>query len=166
MGRIVPGGTIMKTQFLVLPCLFLIFCMSIPVFAQVNATLTGSVSDAGGGVIPGVLITAKNDATGIVTTRLTNESGNYDFPSLQPGTYLVSASLSGFQSAAFSDVLLGQAQQVRLNFKMKIATLAQEVVVVEAADTLLAATSASVGNVLPDAVVQELPLSSRNVLDL
>jgi len=156
----------MKTQVLVLSCLLSILSASLPVFAQVNATLSGSVSDAGGGVIPGVLVTAKNNATGIVTSKLTNETGNYDFPSLQPGTYIVTATLSGFQTSTFNDVNLGQAQKVRLNFKLKVGGVTQSVEVVEAADTLLAETSASVGNVLPDAVVQELPLSSRNVLDL
>jgi len=156
----------MKFHFLVLACLLLCLVTSVPVFAQVNATLTGTVSDVSSALIPGVLITAKNNSTGIVTTHLTNESGTYDFQSLQPGTYVVSASLTGFQSSAFNDVSLGQGQQVRLNFKLKVAAAGQTVEVVEAADTLLAATSASVGNVLPDSVVQSLPLSSRNVLDL
>jgi hypothetical protein len=157
----------MKVHFTVfLACLLLCLATSVPVLAQVNATLTGTVSDASSALIPGVLVTAKNNATGIVTTHLTNESGNYDFPSLQPGTYVVTASLTGFQSSALNDVSLGQGQQVRLNFKLKVAAAGQTVEVVEAADTLLAATSASVGNVLPDAVVSGLPLSSRNVLDL
>jgi hypothetical protein len=156
----------MKVYLYVLACTLLLLGTCFPVFAQVNATLTGTVSDVSNALIPGVLITAKNNATGIVTTHLTNESGNYDFPGLQPGTYIVSASLTGFQSSSFNDVVLGQDQQVRLNFKLKVATAGQVVEVVETADTLLAATNASVGNVLPDAVVQDLPLSSRNVLDL
>ena len=86
-------------------------------FAQVNATVGGTVSDASGALIPGVEVTAKNNATGIVTTRLTNEAGNYDFASLQPGTYTVSASLTGFQSVTYNNVQLSQSQQVRLNFR-------------------------------------------------
>src|SRR4249919_3363666 len=102
----------MKVHFTVfLACLLLCLATSVPVLAQVNATLTGTVSDASSALIPGVLVTAKNNATGIVTTHLTNESGNYDFQSLQPGTYIVSASLTGFQSSAFNDVSLGQGQQ-------------------------------------------------------
>ena len=145
----------MKVHFFVLACLLLCLVTSVPAFAQVNATVTGTVSDVSGALIPGVLVTAKNNATGIVTSRVTNESGNYDFPSLQPGTYVVSASLPGFQSSAFNDVSLGQAQQVRLNFTLKVATAGQTVEVVVTADTMLAATSASVGNVLPDTVVRD-----------
>ena len=95
-----------------------ILFLPVSTFAQVNATVGGTVSDASGALIPGVEVTAKNNATGIVTTRLTNEAGNYDFASLQPGTYTVSASLSGFQSVTYNNVQLSQSQQVRLNFTL------------------------------------------------
>lgn len=62
--------------------------------AQVNAVVGGTVSDSTGGVIPKVEVTAKNVNTGIVTKRTTNDTGNYEFPSLQPGLYAVSASFS------------------------------------------------------------------------
>jgi len=114
-------------------------------------------------LIPGVEITARNVGTGIVTTRITNESGNYDFASLQPGTYTLSASLSGFQTATYNNVQLSQAQQVRLNFTLQVGTVAQAVEVVAEANTLLATTSSSVGNVLPEVQVRSLPLASRNV---
>src|SRR5438093_230713 len=135
-------------------------------FAQVNAVLSGTVADASGALIPGVEVTAKNVNTGIIDTRLSNESGNFVFHSLQPGTYTLSAALSGFQTASYNNVVLGQGQQVRLNFTLQVAAAAQNVEVVVAADTLLATTSASVGNVLPDSAVTQLPVSSRNVLNL
>ena len=135
-------------------------------FAQVNAVLSGTVADASGALIPGVEVTAKNVNTGIIDTRLSNESGNFVFPSLQPGTYTLSAALSGFQTATYNNVVLGQGQQVRLNFTLQVAAAAQNVEVTIAADTVLATTSSSVGNVLPDSAVANLPLQSRNVLDL
>lgn len=150
----------------VLLCLLLCLLTAATAHAQVNASVTGTVADSGGGLIPGVSITAKNTSTGIETSSLTNETGGYNFPSLQTGTYLISAGLSGFQTASFSNVTLGQNQQVRLNFTLKIATTNTGVDVVTTADTLLAATAASVGNVLPDSVLSSLPLASRNVLDL
>src|SRR5262245_20802142 len=137
-----------------------------PCFAQVNAVVGGIVSDSSGALIPGVEVSARNIATGIVTTRITNEAGNYDFPSLQPGTYTVSAALSGFQTATFNNVQLSQAQQVRLNFTLQVGTVAQAVEVVAEANTLLATTTSSVGDVLPEVQVRSLPLASRNVLDL
>ena len=139
---------------------------SVSAFAQVNASVTGTVSDASGALVPGVTVTAKNASTGIATSGVTNETGAYNFPSLQPGTYVISSTLPGFQTAIFNNVQLGQGQQVRLNFTLQVSTLATGVEVVISADTLLTATSASVGNVLSESVVRDLPLSSRNVLDL
>jgi len=146
----------------------LLFCLIAPIqmSAQVNATVGGTVSDATGALIPGVEITARSVATGIVTTRITNESGNYEFASLQPGAYTVSAALSGFQTATYNNVQLSQSQQVRLNFSLQVGTVAQAVEVVAEANTELATTSSSVGDVLPDVQVRSLPLANRNVLDL
>jgi hypothetical protein len=136
-------------------------------FAQTtNATLGGTVSDATRALIPGVTITATNTQTGIVTTVVTNETGAYQFASLQTGTYKVTAELPGFQTQAYNDVVLGVGQQVRLNFTLQVGTQAQTVDVNVAADTLIATTSSSVGAVLPDYKLRELPLATRNALDL
>src|SRR3954471_13835435 len=89
-------------------------------FAQegINASLSGTVSDPTGALIPGVEVTAKNVATGVATNSLTNESGAYRFPSLQPGDYEVTSSLTGFQSQTFK-LSLGTAQQIRQNFTLQ-----------------------------------------------
>src|SRR5437870_1262554 len=146
----------------------LMTCVLAPpaMFGQINAVVGGTVADASGALIPGVDVSARNVATGIVTTRITNESGNYDFASLQPGTYTLSASLSGFQTATYNNVQLSQGQQVRLNFSLQVGTVAQAVEVVAEANTLLATTSSSVGDVLLEVQVRSLPLANRNVLDL
>lgn len=136
-------------------------------FAQTtNATLGGTVSDASKALIPGVTVTATNTQTGIVSTTITNETGAYNFPSLQTGVYKVTAELAGFQNQTYNDVTLGVSQQVRLNFTLQVGTQAQSVEVSVAADTLIATTSSSVGAVLPEYKVRDLPLSSRNILDL
>src|SRR5882672_11428102 len=136
-------------------------------FAQTsNATLGGTISDASGALIPGVTITATNTGTGIVTTVLSNEAGAYQFASLQTGTYNVTAELPGFQPQTRSAVALGVSQQVRINFTLQVGAVAQAVEVSIAADTLIATTSSSVGTVLPEYKVRDLPLGTRNVLDL
>jgi len=131
-----------------------------------NATLGGTAADASGALIPGVTITATNTQTGIVTTTITNETGAYQFPSLQTGTYKVSAELPGFQTQVYNEVTLGVAQQVRLNFSLQVGAAATTVDVSVSADTLLATSSSSVGTVLPEYKVRDLPLGSRDVLDL
>src|SRR2546426_5652288 len=136
-------------------------------FAQTtNATLGGTVSDATRALIPGVTITATNTQTGIVSSMVTNETGAYNFPSLQTGTYKVTAELPGFQTQAYNQVTLGVAQQVRLNFTLQVGGQSQTVEVSVAADTLIATTSSSVGTVLPEYKLRDLPLSTRNALDL
>ena len=131
-----------------------------------NSTVSGSVSDASGALIPGVTITATNTQTGIVTTVLSNESGVYNFASLQPGVYSLSAELPGFQTRTYSAVQLGLSQQIRLNFTLQVGGVAQSVEVTVAADTLLAASSSSVGGVLPEYRVRDLPTIGRDALEL
>jgi len=132
----------------------------------VNATLGGTVSDPSGAFIARVTVTATNVNTGIMTTALTNEAGSYTFPSLQPGTYTVSATAPGFETLTYNNVQLGQTQQVRLNFPLQVATGNQTVQVTAEADTALATTSASVGGVLAEKDILTQPLASRNVLDM
>jgi hypothetical protein len=135
------------------------------VFAQ-SSTLSGTVQDATGAQIPGVTVTATNTATGVVSTTLTNESGTYNFPIVQPGSYKVSAELGGFQTQTYTDVQVGTAIQVRLNFTLRVAAVAQAVEVSVAADTAIAASSASIGQVLTEQKVRDLPIVGNNVLDL
>ncbi|HZO84415.1 MAG TPA: carboxypeptidase-like regulatory domain-containing protein, partial [Verrucomicrobiae bacterium] len=121
------------------------FLCTTTVFAQTsNASLGGTASDASGAFIPGVEVTARNVGTGIVNTTLTNETGTYQFPSLQPGTYQVTAQLAGFQASTYNNVALGGAQQVRLNFTLQVGDITTKVDVTVDTDTVLATTSASI----------------------
>ena len=131
----------------------------------INATLSGTVSDPTAALIPGVEVTAKNTATGVTSTTITNESGTYRFPSLQPGSYDVTAALTGFQTQTFR-LSLGTSQNIRQNFTLQVGNVAQTVEVTAAADALLTASTASVGTVLPANQVVDLPLVGRNVIDL
>jgi hypothetical protein len=133
----------------------------------INATVGGTVADATGALIPGVTVTATNTGTGIVNTVLTNESGAYQFAALQPGVYKVSAELPGFQTETFTDVQLGGAQQVRLNFTLQVAAAAgTSIEVTVAADTLLATSSNSIGTILPEYKVRDLPTVAGNVFNI
>ena len=139
----------------------------VPAFSQsTNATVTGTIADASGALIPGVTVTATNTATGVVTTVLTNETGSYTLPSLLPGTYKVSAELPGFQTQNFTGVRLGNADQVRLNFTLQVGGANTVVEVSVAADTLLAVSSSSIGEVINQQRVADLPTVTNNVLDL
>src|SRR5882672_8702833 len=140
--------------------------LPVTAFAQVNATVGGTVGDAAGAVIPGVEVTGTNVNTGIVSNQITNETGTYNFASLQPGTYTFSASLPGFQMQSFQNITLSQGQQVRLNFTLQVAGSSQTVEVVTDASVALATTTASVGDVIPEVELRSLPLALRDVLQV
>ena len=123
-----------------------------------SAALSGTVSDAAKALIPGVNITATNTETGVVSTAITNETGTYTLPSLLPGIYNVSAELPGFQTQTFTNVRLGNAAQLRLNFTLQVANVNTAVEVTVEADRLLLESASSVGAVLPEKAVQDLPV--------
>src|SRR6266540_3150664 len=144
-----------------------VFFASTPLFSQSsNGTISGTVADASGAVVPCVTVTATNNATGVVTTVLSNGSGVYNFASLLPGTYKVSATLPGFQTRTFNDVQVGNAAQLRLNFTLAVAAAAQAVEVTVEAENLITTSSSSVGEVLGQNQISNLSLVSNNVLDL
>ncbi len=162
---VVQGGGKMR-KFLT-AAVTLLLLVSTYTFSQTsNAQLGGTVSDATGALIPGVSVTLTNTATGVVNTTVSNEAGAYNFPSIQTGAYKVSAELPGFQTQTYNDVTLGISQQVRLNFTLQVGSVSQAVEVTVSADNAISTTSASVGTVLPEYRVRDLPLGGRNVLDL
>src|SRR5262245_16512294 len=139
---------------------------SVNVFAQsANATVSGTVNDATGALIPGVTLTATNNDTGVATTVITNEAGAYNFASLLPGVYRLSAALPGFQTKTYTDVRLGNAERLRLNFSLSVSGVATSVEVQAAADTLLTTSNPSAGGVLSQRVVESLPTVANDVMD-
>src|SRR6185503_7452658 len=122
-----------------------------------NAQLGGTVQDVSKALIPGASVTAKNTGTGIAVTQVTNESGTYSFPVLQPGTYEVSAQLPGFKTSLQKDVALPYAGQVRLNFTLEVGAVSSTVDVTVAQDSILRESSASVGDVLSKEKIENLP---------
>jgi hypothetical protein len=131
-----------------------------------NAQLGGIVSDQSGALLPGVTVAATNTATGVLTTTISNDSGAYSFPSLQPGrSYTVSASLTGFNTSTFTGIDLGPIA-VRRDFKLQLSTTVTTVEVSAETVNAIAASSASVGDVLSESRVSSLPLVGNNVLNL
>jgi hypothetical protein len=133
---------------------------------SVYSTISGTIDDATKALIPGVTITATNTGTGVVTTAVSNEAGAYNFPSLSPGAYKLTAELPGFQTETYTNIQLGNAQQFRLNFTLKVAGANTSVEVSVPIDTLLATSSSSVGVQLTEEKVRDLPLVTQNAQDL
>src|SRR5688500_15065615 len=139
----------------------------IPAYSQgIYANVAGTVTDASGALIPGVTIKATNVDQGTVKTTLTNEAGAYSYADLLPGRYTISASLPGFQTKNLTDVSLSQNTNYRYNFELTVAGVNTQVEVSVSAGMILATQGASVGQVLNQQKVQELPLVGNNILDL
>src|SRR5215470_15823541 len=136
--------------------------LSAPAHAQVTgATLSGIVTDASGAVIPGVMISIKNMATGVVRIVMADEAGLYSAPNLQAGSYDVTASQPGFSTVRQSNITLTVGAQQQLNITLKVGEAAQ-VVEVTAAAPMVQVTSSLIGGVVESTTVRELPLNGRD----
>jgi hypothetical protein len=131
-----------------------------------NASVGGFVQDPSQAFIPGVTVTATNTQTGVTTTVITNESGAFNIPGLLPGTYKLTGELTGFKTQVFNNVQLGQSAAARYNFTLQVGGTAETVEVTAEATALIAESSPTIGNVLAEKTVRDLPLVSNNVLDL
>src|SRR5262245_50160644 len=99
------GGSEMKILRVATTVLVSVLLLSAHLFSQSsNATVSGTLEDPTGAVVPGVTVTATNIATGVVASVQSNSAGAYNFASLQPGLYKISAAISGFRTQTVSDV--------------------------------------------------------------
>ncbi len=131
-----------------------------------SAGLSGTVTDASRAVLPGATVTATNTGTGVKTTTTANSAGVYNFASLPPGTYEVSAEMPGFQALKRTDVKLAVGAQLRLNFEMQVAGIATQIEVSTSVADMLLESTATTGTVMNDQVAKELPLIGNDVMQL
>src|SRR5829696_8357641 len=131
-------------------------------FGQTGAaSLTGIVTDQTGATVPGVTVTATNQATNVGYTGVANESGNYTITSLPVGAYVVKAELSGFKTAATKPIQVEASQVVRIDMRLEVGSLEQTVEVTGETPVLQTET-ATVGEVISGTTLQALPLNGRN----
>src|SRR5262245_43783882 len=123
--------------------------------------LRGSVRDSGGAVVPGVQVALTNEATSQSRTTVTNDSGEYSFASLGPGSYQLHASLAGFKPLDLTGIRVGTQQFVTLDLKLEVGAVA-EAVSVTAEVPLIETSNASTGAVLDSLSLQTLPAPARN----
>lgn len=141
-------------------------CLSIGVAsAQTLGEITGEVKDQSGAVVPAVPVTATNTGTNVSRTTNTNDAGVYSFPSLVPGTYQVKVEAPGFQASLRTGIELQVQQTARIDFTLAVGQATQTVEVAAAAQ-LLTTESATVGTVIAEKSINDLPLNGRNFLQL
>jgi hypothetical protein len=130
-----------------------------------TSRITGIITDASGAVVPGATVTAKNEATGVTYTQTTTEAGLYAFPALPVGTYTVSVELAGFKTTQQTGIVLTVGTPITVNLTLQVGGVS-EVVHVEGGYEKLQSTSATIGNVVDQKTIVELPLNGRNPLTL
>lgn len=130
--------------------------------AQLNrATITGTITDARGGAISGVEVTATNLGTGVKTTAVTNADGIYSILNLFPGKYSIEIRMAGFKTIERPNVTVDSADVAQLNAEMQLGEVTEKVTVSADAPVLERETS-SVGTNLKADVANDLPLSIYN----
>jgi hypothetical protein len=129
------------------------------------ATLNGTVTDPNGAVVPGATVTVTNTGTNVQHVTKTNDTGFYNVGALTPGVYSISASKSGFTIAQEPNLTLQVDQVATLNIALAVGSEKQTVEVTTTA-VALEATDASLGTVLPEQQVEDLPLNGRQFSEL
>jgi hypothetical protein len=142
-------------------------CLLVPSRAAAQATgaITGLVTDASGGVLPGVTIDVANQDTGQVRTALTAMDGFYTIPLLNPGRYQVKATLAGFRTTIRAEVAVVVNETARADVSMQVGQL-EEQVTVQGQTPLVETTNATLGVVIDRKKVVDLPLNGRNFTQL
>jgi Carboxypeptidase regulatory-like domain/TonB-dependent Receptor Plug Domain len=153
-------------SFLGLACVLSILLAPVRTHAQVaGATLTGTITDPTGAVIPQAKVSIRNTATGVVTDLQANTDGLYSAPNLIPGPYEVTVSAEGFQTQIMPGITLTVGAQQVLNVKMRVGQATQKIEVTgQAAAVQLA--NATLSAVVGATTVVELPLNGRSWTDL
>ena len=131
----------------------------------VNASLYGSVTDPSGAPIPDASITATNVATGVGIRTVTDPGGNYLFPSLPPATYNITAEKADFKTTVISGITLLVDQKARVDAQLQVGGVTTTVEVSGAAP-LVETKTASVGTVIGEREVSDLPLNLRRLTAL
>jgi len=133
--------------------------------AQSTGSITGTVTDASGAVIPGAKVVVTEQQTGVSRTVTADGSGSYAVPSLQPGTYSVKASETGMQVVTIQGVVLSVSSTVPVNVQLGLQSQS-EVVEVNAAAAGIETSTMTVGQVIDQKTVQDVPLNGRHFVDL
>ena len=127
----------------------------------VNATLVGTITDASGATVASAKIMATEVATGLISQSVTNESGNFTFPNMQPGTYSLTAEAKGFKKETHQNIDLPTNTTTRVDFSLAAGSTS-ETVEVTTAPPVLQTDRADISTNLGQRQIADLPLSSGN----
>lgn len=143
--------------------LWLTGLLAVVSFAQTTSTsILGTVTDASGASIAGAKVTATNVNTGVPSTTVTTDTGDYAFPLLQVGEYQVAVEQPGFRPEVRRGITLQVNEKVRADFSLQVGSQAEQVTVT-AEGTNLRTDEVSLGGTVEQRRLVELPINGRNV---
>ncbi|MBI4443619.1 MAG: TonB-dependent receptor, partial [Acidobacteria bacterium] len=135
-------------------------------WAQVSTgTVSGTVSDSTGAVVPGAVVAIRSAETGVTRSVTTDESGRYRAPQLGLGVYEITAQAQGFQTVVRSGITLTVGQEAVVNFSLQVGAVAERIEVTGEAP-LVETTTATTSGLVNEATVRDLPLNGRSFTDL
>ena len=146
---------------LILPAFFLSCLFSLPVLAQVSATLSGRITDQSGAVVEGATVTAKDTDTDISRTSITDAAGRYELPGLPVGRYEVEVQKNGFAEALRSGIVLVVGQDATADLTLKVGDVNEQVRVVGDA-SMVNSTTQDITGLVGEKEVKQLPLNGRS----
>jgi hypothetical protein len=153
----------MKTMLIVF--MVVATALALPTYGQTFGGITGVVMDSSGSVVVGAKVTVVNPQTNLSRTAASNESGNYNFPNLLPGLYNVRAEHAGFQTEVHNSIELEVQQTARIDFRLTVGAVTQEVTVSGGAP-LLNTENATIGTVIENRRIEDLPINGRSFVSL
>ncbi|HYP12360.1 MAG TPA: carboxypeptidase regulatory-like domain-containing protein, partial [Bryobacteraceae bacterium] len=143
-----------------------LFCMLAALAAQTStSSISGTITDPTGAIIPGAGVTLTSEETGVISRQTATEAGVYSFPALPVGSYTVTVEQKGFKTARRVKNVLAVATPSTVDVVLEVGDTV-EVVTVEAAAEQLQTSNATIGSVVTEKAIVELPLNGRNPLNL
>jgi len=146
-------------------CLLALFAASFLNGQTPSASISGIVTDPSGSVVPGVKVTATDTLRGESYQAQTNQTGFYRVPELIPSTYRIVAEKTGFQKFDIGSFPLATQQEAVLNITLQLGSVTQEVMVTSQAQ-MVEPSNATLGGLVANKSIVDLPLVNRNVFTL
>jgi hypothetical protein len=157
-----------RLRFSALVCVFALGVLgSTSAFAQGSffSTLSGTVADSSGAVIPGASVKVRNNGTGAEVDAVSGADGGFTVPSLAGGNYSVTVTLMGFKTAVLKSVTVNAGIPAQVKVTLEVGVLSENVTVVGESATVVHSQSPAISTNLTGQQITSLPLTSRNALD-
>ena len=158
-------GELKRPAALMLAAFFFVCNLGLIASAQSTATIQGSVTDQSGAVLSNARILAQNIATGLERSTQSDSSGNYQIAALPVGNYRLEVTAQGFQTAVITSITLEVSQTIQQNIELRVGGTT-ETISINTGGPVIESNTTTVGQVISQRTVQEIPLNGRHFVDL